>query len=168
MSRPLEVRSGVGPVRSTFRDNTRPGLRTVTRLPLAAGVALAAVVSTGCGAEPGPATGTSSSAASAPSAAPAQSSTGPAAAPAGTVVRFSYVGGQVADAVGRVAVPLGSTITLEVTSDTTDEVHLHGYDVSVPVAPGAPASLTFTADIPGVFEVELEEAGVPLTQLEVS
>jgi hypothetical protein len=28
--------------------------------------------------------------------------------------------------------------------------------------------LTFTADIPGVFEVELEEAGVPLTQLEVS
>jgi len=62
-------------------------------------------------------------------------------------VRFSYVGGQVADAVGRVAVPLGSTITLEVTSDTTDEVHLHGYDVSVPVAPGAPASLTFTADI---------------------
>ncbi len=38
----------------------------------------------------------------------------------------------------------------------SDEVHVHGYDHRAPVAPGAPAEVRFTPDIPGVFEVELE------------
>jgi hypothetical protein len=46
-----------------------------------------------------------------------------------------------------------------VTTDSVDEVHVHGYDFVGIVIPTAPAVLTFTADIPGVFEVELEEAG---------
>lgn len=129
---------------------------------------LATVAITGCGTQPGAEraaspsapSGQASSSALAPSASP-----GPAGA---QVVRLDYAGGQVTGATGRATVALGSIVTLEVTSDTADEVHLHGYDESVPVIPGAPATLTFTADIPGVFEVELEESGVPLTQLQVS
>ncbi|MEJ7583008.1 MAG: hypothetical protein WKF43_02765 [Acidimicrobiales bacterium] len=45
---------------------------------------------------------------------------------------------------------------------------MHGYDLRADVEPGAPRELTSTADIPGVFEVELEEAGQKLLDLEVS
>ena len=77
-------------------------------------------------------------------------------------------GGSVVGGVQRIAVDLGETITIRVRSDVTDEVHLHGYDLSQQVAPDSPAELTFTADIPGVFELELEERGMPIAQLEVS
>ena len=76
--------------------------------------------------------------------------------------------GSVVGGVQRIRVDLGDTITIRVRSDVADEVHLHGYDLSQPVAPDAPAELTFTADIPGVFELELEERGMPIAQLEVS
>ena len=54
------------------------------------------------------------------------------------------------------------------TADQTDEVHRHGYDRKVDIAPGRPAVLEFTADVPGVFEVELEEASLKLVELQVS
>jgi heme/copper-type cytochrome/quinol oxidase subunit 2 len=41
-------------------------------------------------------------------------------------------------------------------SDTEDEVHLHGYDLSKELAPGRPVSFSFRATIEGVFEGELE------------
>jgi hypothetical protein len=50
---------------------------------------------------------------------------------------------------------------------TGDEVHLHGYDLSADVAPGRPAVIDFTADAPGVFEVELEQAHLRLVELQV-
>lgn len=68
---------------------------------------------------------------------------------------------------GRVDVPLGSEIRLTVTSDETDEVHFHGYDIFADVAPDAPARMILVADIPGVFEVELEGAGLELVIVEV-
>jgi heme/copper-type cytochrome/quinol oxidase subunit 2 len=62
----------------------------------------------------------------------------------------------------------GDRVTVHVTSDgVSDEVHLHGYDLSLDVAPGAPATITFEADIPGRFEIELEDAGTPIGELEV-
>jgi sirohydrochlorin ferrochelatase len=50
---------------------------------------------------------------------------------------------------------------------TGDKVHLHGYDLSADVAPGRPAVIDFTADAPGVFEVELEQAHLRLVELQV-
>jgi hypothetical protein len=55
-----------------------------------------------------------------------------------------------------------------VRADVEDEVHLHGYDLSADVAPGQAARITFTADVAGEFEVELEELGIPLAELTVS
>lgn len=127
---------------------------------------LLAAAATGCGTEPSRAVGpASSSAPAASSAAPPSSS--PAAQPAVQTVRLSYAGGQVSGDTGRVAVPLDTTVDLVVTGDTADQVHLHGYDHYLDVPAGGTATLRFTADRPGVFEVELHN-GLLLTQLAVS
>lgn len=68
----------------------------------------------------------------------------------------------------RYAVPLGSTVELVVASDVADAVHLHGYDRTGYVTAGATVTLRFVADVPGVFEVELERSGEQLGQLQVS
>jgi non-ribosomal peptide synthetase component F len=51
--------------------------------------------------------------------------------------------------------------------DTTEEVHVHGYDVFADLAPGEPARLSFDASIEGVFEIELEHAHVQIAELTV-
>jgi hypothetical protein len=48
-----------------------------------------------------------------------------------------------------------------------DEVHVHGYDLTAALTPGQPTELTFAATIPGVFEVELHDAGTVLLTLQV-
>ena len=67
----------------------------------------------------------------------------------------------------RVAVDQGDRIALEVQSDVADEVHVHGYDLTGDVGPGGRAEIRFRADVPGIFEVELEERGLLLLRLEV-
>jgi hypothetical protein len=83
-------------------------------------------------------------------------------------IRLAYAGGAVTGGVGRYAVPLGANVEIVVASDVADQVHLHGYDRMVFVTAGATATLRFAATLPGVFDVELEQRGVPLAQLQVS
>ena len=83
-------------------------------------------------------------------------------------LRISYTDGTVTGDTGRVHVALGSTVALVVTSSVADEVHLHGYDKKVDVPAHGTATLTFTATIPGIFEVELEKLSKTLVMLEVS
>jgi len=83
------------------------------------------------------------------------------------VVAVTFKDGHVRGPEGRVKIKAGSVVQLRVTSDVADEVHLHGYDKSVDVKPGTPATLTFTAKITGIFEVELEERKQPLLHLQV-
>jgi hypothetical protein len=96
-----------------------------------------------------------------------------AAAPAVTAdgvqrVEVTFAGGEVTGGVRRYAVPLGSTVELVVASDVAEQVHLHGYDRMAYVTAGATATLRFAADLPGVFDVELEGSGTPLTQLQIA
>ena len=44
---------------------------------------------------------------------------------------------------------------------------MHGYDLMADVAPGQPVTIRFTADTPGSFEIELEELGAQIAELEV-
>ena len=83
-------------------------------------------------------------------------------------IQVRVAGNQVQTAEKRVKVKLDTRVRLEVTADRADEVHLHGYDRKVDVEPGEQATLEFTADTPGVFEVELEESGLKLLELQVS
>lgn len=85
----------------------------------------------------------------------------------GQVIEISVAGGKVTGPTGRVKVKQGSTVTLKVTSDVADEIHLHGYDKHVDVAKGGTATLTFKATLSGVFEAELESRGLQLVQLQV-
>ena len=87
---------------------------------------------------------------------------------AGQRIEVQVAGGQVTGDTGRVPVPLGEPVTLVVTGDTADELHLHGYDLLAGLVPGQPAELTFDATIPGVFELELHDAGTVLLTLQVS
>jgi hypothetical protein len=83
-------------------------------------------------------------------------------------IEVAYFRGAVTGGVVRYTLPLGSPVQLVVASDVADEVHVHGYDRRSFVTAGAATTLRFTADLPGVFEVELEQRGAPLTELEVS
>jgi hypothetical protein len=83
-----------------------------------------------------------------------------------TTIEIVVSGGAV-EGPGRVSAPLGDLIVLTVTADVADEVHFHGYDLTVDVAPGQSAVLEFEAAIPGVFEVELEGARLELVIVEV-
>jgi hypothetical protein len=87
--------------------------------------------------------------------------------PSGNVVQVSVSGGKVEASPDPAEVALGKKVTIVVKSDTADEVHVHGYDRVKDVAAGGTARLTFVADIPGAFEVELEESGIELFELRV-
>jgi hypothetical protein len=87
--------------------------------------------------------------------------------PATPAVEVRVAGGKVQGGVRREQVRRGDAVVLRVVADVADEVHLHGYDRSADVGPGKPAQISFTADIPGVFEVELEQRRQKLLELEV-
>jgi hypothetical protein len=71
------------------------------------------------------------------------------------------------DGPARPTVARGEAVLIVVTADANDEVHVHGYDLFADVAPGVPAEISFTADIPGIFEVELETSRLLLFELQV-
>jgi hypothetical protein len=87
--------------------------------------------------------------------------------PAVRTITVAFAGGQVVGGATDVTVAAGERVRLEVTSDVAEEVHVHGFDLAEPVGPGAPAELEFVADLPGIWEVELEGSGVELLRLEV-
>ncbi len=134
--------------------------------------AVAALTLAACGDNGSPqATGTTTTTTPA---ATTSTSTGPATtakptttADATPVIEVRVTGGKPQGGVRRERVRRGETVVLRVVADVADEVHLHGYDRSANVAPGKPAQIRFTADITGVFEVELEQRRQPLLMLEV-
>ncbi len=138
---------------------------------------LAALLVTGCGdqASDGAGGGGETTTAESPSTAPPSTTSPPTTEAAqspepasGTLVEVVVRDGAVEGGVREVRVPLGEEVTLRVTSDVADRVHVHGYDLLVDVAPGEVGELQFVADLPGVWEVELEGAGLDLVALQVS
>jgi hypothetical protein len=61
----------------------------------------------------------------------------------------------------------GDTVRFRVRADTSDEVHVHGYDLMKDVTPGKTITFSFPARITGIFEIELEGAGEQIAQLRV-
>ena len=90
----------------------------------------------------------------------------PGKAPEGAIV-VEVKGNKVSGVEDTVEVAVGDEVILVVSSDKPDEVHVHGYDETDDVGPKERAEIEFTADIPGVFEVELEEAAQLLFELQV-
>ena len=61
----------------------------------------------------------------------------------------------------------GSEASFEVRSDAADELHLHGYDAYIDVAPGKTSKYEFKADIEGLFELESHTTGVVMAEISV-
>jgi heme/copper-type cytochrome/quinol oxidase subunit 2 len=75
--------------------------------------------------------------------------------------------GKVSPKTHRVKVALGSEVRILVSSDVDDAVHVHGYEIERELPAGQSATIEFTADQSGVFEVETHEKGLLLLQLQV-
>jgi hypothetical protein len=89
----------------------------------------------------------------------------PPAPPPPARVRVVVRDGQPVGGVRGVTVSKGRRVVLIVTSDVSDHVHLHGYNVMRDVAPGRPARIGFRATIVGTVEAELEDRHVPLARI---
>lgn len=103
--------------------------------------------------------------------APAQTTTTQAAPPPAPAPRYDSVrvrAGKPVGGVKRIEIEKGERARIQVTSsDTEDEVHLHGYDLSKQLPAGGRVRFAFEADAEGIFELELERAGVQIAELVV-
>ena len=59
-------------------------------------------------------------------------------------------------------------VTINITSDTDGEVHLHGYDIAFDNIAGKVTTQTFKADKTGTFEIEWESTSKHLGDLVVT
>jgi hypothetical protein len=136
-------------------------------LLLVPALALTASITACAGSDPAPETAPPATRPSSPAASLAPSPT-PSPKSDALVVEIDYAGGKVTGAEQRVPVKLGQQVVLRFTSDVTEEIHVHGYDLYADLVPGQPAEIAFKATLPGSWEVELHDAGKPLYQLRVS
>ena len=87
---------------------------------------------------------------------------------ASTFQRVSVRAGKPVGGIEKIKARKGDRARFEVTStDTSDEVHLHGYDISRDVKPGSRARFSFEANAEGIFEVELHRSGTQIAELTV-
>jgi hypothetical protein len=75
--------------------------------------------------------------------------------------------GQPVGGVAEFEVTQGDDIRFIVESDVDEEVHLHGYDVSMDVRAGGRVEFNVPATTDGVYEVELEHSVVPIAEISV-
>ncbi len=108
---------------------------------------------------PPPATGTDTTTAPAP----------PPPPPAPEFAKIRVRDGKPVGGVKNIEVTKGDRARIEVSSpDTSDEIHLHGYDISRDLKAGGRVRFSFEADADGIYEMELEGAGVQIGKLVVN
>ena len=76
-------------------------------------------------------------------------------------------GGMPVDGVRELEFESGEEASFEVTADAADELHLHGYDIYVDLAPGRAEKVRFRADIEGLFELESHTTGEAFAEISV-
>lgn len=91
-----------------------------------------------------------------------------AAVPESTPRRFHLTVPPAPGVDGVLRVEQGESVELTVTSTEDDELHLHGYDRALKLRAGEPATLAFTAEHAGRFEIELHHRHAEIGALEVS
>lgn len=146
------------------------------RRTLVAWIAIAAVLlgaglllaSCGSDDESTPATETTTTTTTTTTTEPPTTTTTPPAPPGPTAIRIRVVDGAPQGGIVRQSVEQGDRVVVVVTSDVSDHVHVHGYDLMRDVGPGMRARIPFRATIPGRFEIELEDRGLPIAELTVT
>jgi hypothetical protein len=155
-----------------------PRNQRITLLALAAVVVVVAVV-IAIASSGGDDTPTTTSAASATTPAPASTTPGEAETTGGAAATQTTPAapkrptivvrdGKPVGGVQKLEFQKGGTIDFAVRSDTPGEIHFHGYDVHRDVpAGGGTVRFRLPAKIDGRFEVEVEETGEQIAQIEV-
>ncbi len=87
--------------------------------------------------------------------------------PAPRIFELMVAGGKLQSGPRLIQLRQGEAVTLKVTSDRNDELHVHGYDLHAHLHAHTPATLSFEAGRSGRFEYELHQAHVELGVLEV-
>lgn len=138
-----------------------------TTTPYAVGLALTLSLAA-CGGDETAASGSStSSTTSSPSASSSPATTTSSAAAQGRTIRITITGKQVSPAPTTVDLAVGEKLTLVVTSDHADELHLHGFEIEDKLTAGAATTVTVTGKDPGVYEVETHEPPLRLLKIAV-
>ena len=101
-----------------------------------------------------------------PSSTPEEAAPAPAPKPKPPLIVVE--GGQPEGGVRDLSFEKGGEVDFRVRSTTADEIHVHGYDETVPLPAGETVRVRFPADIDGRFEVELHGSGTQIAQLEVT
>jgi hypothetical protein len=89
------------------------------------------------------------------------------AAPPPTAVAITVVKGRPVGGIKRTTVKKGTVVRYVVRTDRGEGLHLHGYDIEKPIRAGKPTVVTFTAKLPGRFELELHGPDAVLARLTV-
>lgn len=88
------------------------------------------------------------------------------AAPTAVTINLKVTGSSISPANPKAV--KGQRVTMVITTDKDEEVHLHGYDIHFDGKANQPLSKTFTADKTGSFEMELEATSTHLTNFDVT
>src|ERR1700710_504998 len=89
-------------------------------------------------------------------------------APRPVLATIGIKGGKPVGGVKTITAKNGERVLIYVTSsDTTDEVHLHGYDIKRNLRAGGRVTFSFTATAEGIFEMELESTATQIAKLVV-
>jgi hypothetical protein len=87
---------------------------------------------------------------------------------AGLVVNVTIAKGQVTPSNATLQATVGEPITLRVTSDATDELHVHSVpDHKFPVAAAANQTFQFSVDVAGNVDVELHHLDRTIATIQV-
>ncbi|MDX6237015.1 MAG: hypothetical protein QOG10_1830 [Kribbellaceae bacterium] len=137
--------------------------------------ALGMLVLAGCSGSNNPASGPSNTPSTAPTSTSTTSSapTGtpsatPSAPQADVTINVTIANGKVNPNGATIQVKAGQTVLVTAVSDTAEELHIHGYNKLLELSPGKPASVKFTANMKGTFEMETHKSGKLVAKLAVS
>src|SRR4051812_26660879 len=92
----------------------------------------------------------------------------PSGEQADVTINVTVANGKVNPSGATVKAKAGQTVLVTAVSDADEELHIHGYDQELELTPGKPASVKFTANMKGTFEVETHKSGKLVAKLVVS
>ena len=139
----------------------------------AAGLALAVPLTFGlaaCGStgdDTGTGGTTTSSTSSSTSSSSSSGSSSSSSSATGRVIEITVTGSKVTPAPATVDLAVGEKLTLTVTSDHADQLHIHGFEIEKDLVAGMPLSVTVTGAQPGVYEVETHHPELRLMKIAV-
>ncbi|HEY5179376.1 MAG TPA: cupredoxin domain-containing protein [Dermatophilaceae bacterium] len=82
-------------------------------------------------------------------------------------IDVTVANGKVSPSGAKYDVVKGSTVTINVSSDANETVHVHGYEIEKDVTPGQKLVITFVANMTGSFDIETHVIDATIATLNV-